>query len=83
MTQEETRAYYDDPINERAMCDLLMDAHPGWVVWRLGRDRTLRPVPLWCARREGWCAAQAPLMDENAGQLNRAMAMVDAGAVAT
>ncbi|TMR90369.1 hypothetical protein [Nonomuraea basaltis] len=73
-------AYYDDPVNAQAMCTLLMGAHPGWTVWRLGTKHTFRSVPLWFARRDEWPASQPPLSNENAGLLNLAMYLTDAGA---
>jgi hypothetical protein len=79
MTPEEVRAYYDNIDNAAAMCTLLMRAHPGWVVWR---ERGFWSAPMWCASRETW-HRRPPLMNENAGELNLAMFMADAGAVAS
>jgi hypothetical protein len=82
MNEDEARAYYDIPEHAAAMCDLLMRAHQGWTVQRLGPGRTLHPVPVWCARHEAWPASHQPLIDENAGLLNLAMTMIDVGAAA-
>lgn len=77
MTPEELGAfydaYYDDPVNVQAMCDLLMHAHPGWTVRRLGPERTFRSVPVWVARHKSWPASHPPLIETGAGLLNRAM----------
>jgi hypothetical protein len=81
MSEEETRAYYDDPENAQAMCDMLMKAHPGWRVRRLSPDRTFLSVPVWVARREDWPAHQPSRSNENAGMLNLTMTLIDKGAV--
>ncbi|MFI6732130.1 hypothetical protein ACIBI9_04285 [Nonomuraea sp. NPDC050451] len=60
MTPEEVSAYYDDAANARAMCDLLMKAHPDWNVWR--------EDGLWRARYETWPEHQQ-IRDSNAGML--------------
>lgn len=82
MTSEELRAYYDIPENAQAMCRMLMAAHPGWTVWRLGAHCTLRGVPVWCARRESWPVNCRPLVNENAGTVNEAMFTMDRGVLA-
>ncbi|MEU6712365.1 hypothetical protein ABZ897_12875 [Nonomuraea sp. NPDC046802] len=81
MNRDEVRAYYDISENTQAMCDLLMRTHPGWIVQRLSTNRTLRSVPVWCARRASSPATQQALINENAGLLNMAMSMVDIEAV--
>ncbi|MCK2214311.1 hypothetical protein MF672_010980 [Actinomadura sp. ATCC 31491] len=80
MTPAETITYYDDPDHAQSMIDLLMRAHPGWTVWRLGTDRTFRSTPQWYARREDWPAGVQSLSCENAGMLNLAMFQANAGA---
>lgn len=83
MNEDEVRAYWDIPEHAHYMCDVLMRAHPGWTVRQLPPDRTFRTVTVWVARREDWPASEPPLFDANAGLLNVAMTMVDAGAVVT
>jgi hypothetical protein len=78
MTPEEVAAYYDIPENARSMCDLLMRAHPGWTVRRLGCDQTFTPVPVWVARHDTWPASEPSLVYTNAGLLNHAMTTTDA-----
>lgn len=79
MTPEETRAYYNNHHNAAAMCSLLMRTHSGWLVWR---ERGFWSVPMWCASRKSW-RRRPPLMNENAGLLNHAIFLADAGAAAS
>ncbi|MEV0616214.1 hypothetical protein AB0I81_23065 [Nonomuraea sp. NPDC050404] len=81
MNEAETRAYYDIPENAAAMCDMLMGAHPGWLVRRIPTARSFQSAPIWVARRVEWTANQSSLFNENAGVINLAMYQVDAGAV--
>ncbi|MET8866561.1 hypothetical protein ABZW11_26785 [Nonomuraea sp. NPDC004580] len=64
MTPEETVAYYDQPANAQAMCDLLERVFPGWTVWRTER--------MWHARYEGWLPHTA-VHEANAGLLTLTM----------
>jgi hypothetical protein len=82
MTPEEVHSYYDIPENARAMCSLLMRAHPGWTVWRQSANGMCH-IPLWCARRTSWPDHKPPFISGNAGLLNTAMTMMDTGSVTT
>ncbi|MFI6595035.1 hypothetical protein ACIBHX_02235 [Nonomuraea sp. NPDC050536] len=73
MTPEEVSAYYDEPDNTAAMCDLLMRTYPGWEVWRQTDTR------IWTARSKSWPEDRPALTYVNAGLLNEAIHALEAG----
>lgn len=66
MTPDDVAAYFDDPDNAAAMCKAIMDARPGWTVWRENRT--------WKAHHDSWPNREQPWESWNAGLLNERLA---------